>query len=178
MGLFQFGEYRDGVAYASVDEHTMRSSATFLMFVGLAAFTSGLMMKYYVLLPYIIGFVMVNFLIGLLFGAKFAPSMLVGRWMNAQGEYLPVGAVQKQFAWSLGLVLSTLSFVVSLWLQSDPGVFELLCGLCILCNTLLYFEVVLGVCVGCKLYFFCLGRGCLKAPKAMPRCTGDACRVE
>ena len=143
--MFSFGEYVEGVAYKSVDEEVMRSSATIILVFGLMAFSVGLMLKMYVLLPYIIGAMMLNFFIGVVINSKYAPSIIVAKFLTRHKPRQPIGAIQKQFAWSLGLLLTSIAFVLSILLQSNESLFETLCMFCILCNTVLYFEAVLGV---------------------------------
>ena len=176
MAFFSFGEEVDGIAYKVVDEHIMRGSANVLLLLSLLAFTNGFMMRNFEVLPFITGFMMLNFFIGVLINPKLAPIIILSKLFNKK-EPLPIGAVQKHFAWSLGLILSTITFVLTLFLLNDIRFFEPLCALCIFCTTLLYFEVVFNLCIGCKIYHTALSMNLIKQPSIKPRCTGDSCEV-
>ena len=67
-----------------------------------------------------------------------------------------VGAKQKRFAWSIGLGLALFLFVLTTVFTPNIGeesLHNVLIGLsCISCLTLLYFEAVFGICIGCALY--------------------------
>lgn len=170
-----FGEIREGIGYRVVDEHRMRRSATVMMLAAFAAFVNGFVLHNFIALPFISGAMVLNFLIGLLFSARFAPSMLIAALWGRDKPYEPIGAIQKAFAWGLGLVISLAVFVLSLFLLQDLRYFEPVCMLCMLCMILLYMEAVLGVCAGCKLYFAAVAAGILKKPQEQPRCMGDSC---
>lgn len=176
MTLFSFGEKKASMPYQTVDEHVMRTSATILLFLSLLAFTSGFMMRNFEVLPFITGFIMINFLIGVVWNHKYAPTIIVANLLNKK-EPKPIGAVQKHFAWSLGLILSSLTFILTIFLLNNVRFFEPLCALCIFCTTLLYFEVVFNACIGCKLYHLALSKGLIKKPAIKPTCSGDSCEV-
>ena len=175
--LFNFGEHTQGVSYKTVDEHVIRLSAMILLLLSLVAFTNGFMMRDFELLPYLTGFMMINFFMGVVINVKFAPTMIIAKLLNKK-EPLPIGAVQKHFAWSLGLFLSSITFILSLFLLDDVRFFEPLCMLCIFCTTLLYFEAIFNVCIGCKLYHLALKMKLLKEPQEKPKCMGDSCEID
>ncbi len=175
--LFNFGEHTPGITYKTVDEHVIRLSAMILLLLSLLAFTNGFMMRNFEVLPYITAFMMINFFIGVVINSKFAPTIIIAKFFNKK-EPLLIGAVQKHFAWSLGLLLSSVAFVLTLFLLDDVHFFDPLCMLCIFCSTLLYFEAVFNVCIGCKLYHVALKMKLLKEPKDKPKCMGDSCDTD
>ncbi len=128
-------------------------------------------------LPYISGFLSLSFFIGVFINPKLSPTYFLAQLMVRKQSALPIGAVQKRFAWSLGLALSLSIFVLSLMLLNDVSYFEPVCFLCLTCIVLLYLESVFGICVGCKLYFLAIKLSILKAPKVQPNCMGDACEI-
>jgi hypothetical protein len=172
-----FGHYDTTLKYKSVDENLMKHSATVMLYWGLATFTFGYMMQLFWILPWMLGLFVLNFMIGLFIKLEYAPSMLIAKLLHKE-EPQPIGAVQKQFAWYLGLLVSIISLVLSIFLQSDPDLFVLLCGLCIFCNSMLYFEAILGFCVGCQLYKAAKTLGLVKTPKVQPKCMGNQCDSE
>ncbi len=178
MSVISFGEYIEGKNYKIVDERRMRASAGLMLLLGLIAFINAFILQNYIVVPYIAGFLMLNFIIGIFINPKFSPTIFVSWIFVRKQSALPIGAVQKKFAWSLGLALSIFIFGLSLFLINDPSYFEPVCVLCLICLALLYFETAFGICIGCKLYYLSIRLKLIKKPIEKPNCMGDACKVE
>ncbi len=177
MRLFDYGESVAGVPYKIVDERVMRASAGIMLALGIIASINGFILQNFIVVTYVSGLLMVNFLIGLVLSPRFSPTIIVGKWMVSGQTPIPIGAVQKQFAWMLGLTLSLAIFSLSLLLLSDASWFDRVCGLCLICIALLYLESVFGICVGCKLYPLAIKLKLIQEPKVRPNCMGDSCDV-
>lgn len=177
MSVFSFGYYIEGRSYKVLDERRMRASAGIMMLIGLIATINGFVLKRYEVIPYVMGFLVINFLIGLFINPKFSPTVIVASLLVWKQSRLPIGAVQKKFAWSLGLLLSGSIFTLSLFLQNDASYFEPVCMLCMICLLMLYLETAFGICVGCKLYQFTVFIKLIPKPKEKPNCMGDSCAV-
>lgn len=177
MSIISFGEYIEGKSFKVVDERRMRASSGIMFLAGLIASINGFILHRYAIIPYISGFLVLNFLIGVIINPKFSPSILIAQFFVSKQSPLPIGAIQKKFAWSLGLTLSTVIFVLSIFLQKNALYFEPVCMLCIVCLIFLYLETAFGICVGCKLYFLALRIKLLPKPIEKPNCMGDACPV-
>lgn len=175
MAAFDFGDFDPQLGYKVLDERVVRGSAGLMLLVGLVAFVNGFVIRNYAVLPYLSGFMAVNFAIAVLVNPKFAPTYAVARLLVRGQTPLPIGAVQKRFAWSLGLGLSAAIFGLSLLLVGDASWFDRVCELCLVCLLLLYLETAFGVCVGCKIYRLALRLGLLAPPPVAPNCMGDAC---
>ena len=65
--------------------------------------------------------------------------------------YLREIILTKRFAWSIGLVLSVVMFVLVVILKVMAPI---KIAICLFCLSLIYFEAVFGICVGCMLYAF------------------------
>ncbi|MCB0649668.1 MAG: DUF4395 domain-containing protein [Saprospiraceae bacterium] len=178
MSLISFGEYIEGRAYKVLDERIVRGSAGILLFLAVIASINGFILKNYIVVPYISGFLALNFLIGIFINPKFSPTMFISWVMVKNQSPLPIGAIQKKFAWSLGLVLSTTIFILSLFLLSDESYFDPVCLLCLTCIGLLFLETAFGICMGCKLYHLSVYLKLIKPPKEKPNCMGDACDTD
>lgn len=178
MSIISFGEYIDGHNYKVLDERSMRASAGIMFLMGTIASINGFILGEFGIIPYISGFLMINFIIGVFINPKYAPTLLLAYLFVNKQSPLPIGAVQKKFAWSLGLILSVTIFVLSLFLINDASYFQPVCFLCLICLVLLYFETAFGICVGCKLYHFFIKIKLLKEPEEKPNCMGDSCEVE
>lgn len=175
MDIISFGYYIEGSNYKVLDERHMRASSGIMFLLGMIAFINGFILQNFIVIPYIAGFLMFNFLIGIFFNPKFSPTLVIAHLFVRKQSPLPIGAIQKKFAWSLGLGLSVVIFWLSLYLINDPLYFDPVCLLCIICLVLLYFETVFGICIGCKLYHLAIRLKLIKQPKEKPNCMGDAC---
>lgn len=178
MSIISFGKYVEGTEFKVVDERRMRASAGIMLLLGLIAFINGFILQEYIIIPYISGFLLVNFLIGVLINPMYAPTILLARLFTYKQSELPIGAIQKKFAWSLGTILAAVIFGLSLLLQTDVSYFNSVCMLCLICLLLLYMETAFGICIGCKFYFLALRLKLIKKPKVQPNCMGDSCKVE
>jgi Domain of unknown function (DUF4395) len=121
---------------------------------------------------------MLNFIIGVFINPKFSPTLLLAYIFVRKQSPLPIGAIQKKFAWSLGLGLSAVIFTLSIFLQKDIAFFEPVCMLCLICLFILFFETAFGICIGCKLYFLAVKMKLLKEPEEKPNCMGDSCNID
>lgn len=178
MSVISFGEYIEGKKYKVLDERRVRASSGIMFLLGMIAFINGFILNKYAIIPYVSGFIMMSFLIAVFINPKFSPSIFIGYLFVRKQSSLPIGAVQKKFAWSLGLGLSATIFVLSIMLLEDTSLFESVCFLCIICLILLFLETAFGICVGCKLYWLAIRMKLLRKPVEKPNCMGDACEIE
>lgn len=178
QSFFRFGDRIQGVSYPVLNEREVRASAGILFLVGLVAFINGFILRNAQILPYLLGSLLLNFLIGVFINPRFAPSMLLARFFVQSQKPLYIGAIQKKFAWGLGILLLSFSFYLSIRLVTiHPLVFPFLCALCFICLTLMFFESALGICIGCELYHLAIRLRIIKKPKVAPNCTGDSCEI-
>lgn len=108
-------------------------------------------------------------------GTRFSPvSYIAGLIVKNQApEY--VGAIQKRFAWTIGLLLSSTMFLL-LFVFGVQGLPNLI--ICLTCLTFMFMESAFGICIGCKLYNGFLALGLIKAPEYKPACPGNVCAIE
>ncbi len=177
MSIFSFGEYIEEKKFKIVDERRMRASAGILFLLGIIAFINGFILNQYEVISYIMGFFVVNFLIGVFLNPKFSPTIFLAYLLVYKQSRLPIGAVQKKFSWSLGLIISTAIFVLSFYLLNDVSYFEPVCMLCLICLLFLYLETAFGICVGCKIYLLAIRTKLLRKPVERPNCMGDSCEI-
>lgn len=177
MTIFSFGEYIEGRSFKVLNERSVRASSGVMFLLGAFASINGFILHNYTVIPYIAGFLVLSFGISVFINPKFSPTMLIAWLFVGRQSPLYIGAIQKKFAWSLGLVLSVIIFILSLLLLDDTQYFEPVCLLCIICLILLYLETAFGICVGCKIYYLVIKIGLLPKPKERPNCMGDNCEV-
>ena len=91
---------------------------------------------------------------------------------NQRPEY--VGAIQKRFAWTLGLVFSAAVMFVLFGMQVR-GVVPL--SMCATCLVLMWLESAAGVCVGCTIYRWLIDKSILPKPALLPACPGGVCEL-
>jgi hypothetical protein len=175
MSVFSFGEFSGETGYRVLDERVMRGSAGLMLLVGIVAFINGFIVKNYAVLPYLSAFLVLNFAIGIFVNPKFSPTVFLARLLVFRQSPLPIGAIQKKFAWSLGLTLTAAIFSLSLLLVGDASWFEPVCTLCLVCLLFLFLETAFGICVGCQLYFLAIRLKLIRQPVVRPNCMGDRC---
>ena len=178
MSIISFGEYIEGKKYKVLDERQVRASSGIMFLLGMIAFVNGFILREFEIIPIMSGILLFSFMIAVFINPKFSPTMLVGYLFVRKQSPLPIGAVQKRFAWSLGIVLSAAIFILSLFLLKNPSYFDCVCELCIICLVLLFLETAFGICVGCKLYHLAIRLKLLKKPTENPNCMGDACDLQ
>jgi len=156
--IFNFGETVEGYEVKVLNEREVRAGAGILFLLGFISFVNCMVTQSLFITQIFIGVFLFEFIIRVLINPKYAPSLIMGRFMvnNQVPEY--VGAKQKRFAWSIGLGLAIfLLGLTTLFPSSTPigeeSLHNALIGLsCITCLVLLYFEAVFGICLGCKIY--------------------------
>ena len=177
MAIFSFGEHVNGIDYKVLDEREVRASAGLMFLMGLVAMVPAIFFQNYTLIPYMSGFMMLSFLISVFINPKYSPAQILAKLITYKQSPIYIGAVQKRFAWSLGLAISAVVFFLSIPLQNDPSLFEPTCMLCLICMLLMFIETAFGICVGCQIYFLAVRLGIMKQPEVKPNCMGNSCEI-
>lgn len=164
---FNFGEIVEGYPTRMINEREARASAgimflfsyTGLLFVFLhhSDFVTDLFTFTF----------FIEFFIRIFINPKYAPYMVLARLIvrNQKPEY--VGAPQKKFAWTIGILLASgmLNFV----LMNKGGHVRL--SICYACLIFFFFESALGICLGCNLYE-------LITRQRAQNCPGGVCEID
>jgi len=166
MDFFQYGEKVEGYDVLVLNEREARAAAGILFMLGLLSLMNAVALGHIIVTRVFISFFTFDFLMRVI-QPRYAPSLLLGRFFvqNQRPEY--VGAVQKRFAWGIGLLLALPMFYF-LVLHFQPNPIKVF--VCILCLTLLFFESAFSICVGCKLY------GLFKKDP-VTHCPGGVCEI-
>ncbi|MFH1632828.1 MAG: DUF4395 domain-containing protein [Chloroflexota bacterium] len=145
----QFGETVKGYNIPVLNEREIRASAGILFLVLFWSWMLVIFKENYLLLKYFNTIFLTDFIIRVLISPKYSPSLIIGRLIvgNQNPEY--VGAVQKKFAWTIGLVLASIMFLLIVVMNSDSLINFIICQTCLI---FLFFESVFGICLGCKFY--------------------------
>ena len=122
--IFSSGEIIKGFKYPVLNERAIRASAGLMLLLASIATVNGFILKNYYVIPYISGFLLLNFLIGVFINPKYVPTFMLGSWIVSKQTPIYIGAIQKRFAWSLGILLSGIIFLLSFKLLADPSYFN------------------------------------------------------
>ena len=164
---FYFGEVVDGYVVRVLNEREARAGAGLLFVFAILSFLYAYRTMDFRYTSIFITFFMVDFFIRVLVNPKYAPSLIVGRFFVARQKPEYVGAAQKRFAWSIGLVLSIIMFWLVVVVEMMTPIKIYICTACLI---LLFSETAFGICIGCVLYN--LSR---KTPPTL--CPGGVCEV-
>ena len=166
MGFFQYGEKVDGYDVLVLNEREARAAAGILFLLGLLSLMNAVALGHVIVTRVFISFFTFDFMMRVL-QPRYSPSLLLGRFFvrNQRPEY--VGAIQKRFAWGLGLLLAFPMFYY-LVINFQPNPMKVL--VCILCLTLLFLESAFSICVGCKIF------GIFKKDP-VTHCPGGVCEI-
>ena len=165
--FFTYGERVDGYDVPVLNEREARAGAGILFAIGILSLLNATMLGHAIVTRYFISFFTLDFLIRVI-NPAYSPSLLLGRVFvqNQKPEY--VGAAQKRFAWSIGLLLALPMFYL-LVIHWQPNPIKVL--ICVLCLALLIFESAFSICLGCIIYNFIM-------PQKATHCPGGVCEIQ
>lgn len=145
----QFGETVEGYNIPVLNERVIRASAGILYLLMFWSWILVIFNDSYLLLKYANTIFLADFIVRIFISPKYSPSLIIGRLMVSKQTPEYVGAAQKKFAWTIGLVLSTTIFILLVVLNSDSFLNFFICQTCLI---FLFFESAFGICFGCKFY--------------------------
>ena len=163
-----FGETVEGYDRPVLNEREARAGAGILLLPAVISFLNAYLLHDFLFTKIFITIFMVDFIIRVLINPKFAPSLILGRIFIQKQTPEYVGATQKRFAWSLGLMLSVVMFILVIVLELMTPI---KIAICLLCIALLFSETAFGVCLGCIIYNKVL-------KKEAKYCPGGACEIK
>jgi hypothetical protein len=145
----QFGETVAGYSIPVLNEREIRASAGILFLSMFFAWMLVIFKESYFLIKIVNMIFLTDFIIRLWISPRYSPSLIIGRLIV--GGQIPeyVGAAQKKFAWTIGLVLATIIFLLLVVMNSTSFITGMICQICLI---FLFFESVFGICLGCKFY--------------------------
>ncbi|SMN17112.1 hypothetical protein CRYPA_910 [uncultured Candidatus Thioglobus sp.] len=163
--MLAFGEKVEGYDSLMFNEREVRAAAGIVFLFAFMAFMSGFLTGNNEPTKLMVSVFLFDFFIRIFISPKYAPSMVVGRWIvnNQKPEY--IDAAPKKWAWSFGFILAATMFYLVV-LNDIRGPINILT--CVLCLGLLFFEAVFGICAGCKIYN-------LVHNKKVKHCPGEVC---
>jgi hypothetical protein len=145
----RFGETVEGYSIPVLNEREIRASAGILFLAVFMALMLILFKGNFVPVKYVITMFLTDFIVRIFVSPKYSPMLIIGRLIvsNQVPEY--VGAKQKKFAWTVGLILSATMFVFLVLVNSFSPITGIVCLICLI---FLFFESAFGICLACKFY--------------------------
>lgn len=166
--IINFGEKVDGFNIPVLNEREIRAAAGIIFLLMFIAIQRAGSAGDFLLLKYAVIAFLIDMLIRVFINPKFAPTLIIGRFIvrNQTPEY--VGARQKKFAWKIGVALAVTMFVLINIMNTFSPITGLICFICLI---FLFFESAFGICLGCKIYpwFF---------KDKVQYCPGEICDVK
>jgi hypothetical protein len=155
------------------NENEVRAAAGLTLVIGAVAFAYAYFTHLYIPLQVVTSFFFVDFLLRLTVGLRYSPVGLVARAMTFHQPPEWVSAKPKRFAWTIGLAMALAMTIIT-----NSGIRGgLPRTMCLICMTLMWMESSLGLCLGCKLHGFMVGRGWITKDADYEVCAHGACKV-
>jgi len=145
----QFGETVEGYNIPVLNEREIRASAGMLFISMFFAWMLVIFKESYFLIKFVNTIFLTDFIIRVMISPRYSPSLIIGRLIVGGQTPEYVGAAQKKFAWTIGLVLSSIIFLLLVVMNSTSFITGIICQICLI---FLFFEAVFGICLGCKFY--------------------------
>ncbi len=161
--------------YPVINERETRAVAGIMFLIGIITFFVVFFTRNYVYINIVVIIFFFEFLLKVTIGPEKTPFGIIGGFAVSNQRPEWVGAVQKQFAWTLGLLMATTMIILTYgfgirgWLPMS---------ICITCLSLMWLESAFGICVGCKIYYGLIKMGVLPEPKVRPACPGGVCAIK
>ena len=166
--VIQFGETVEGYDIPVLNEREIRASAGILFLFMFFALMLIMFKGNFLLIKYMITLFLTDFIIRVFVNPRYSPTLIIGRLIVGRQNPEYVGAAQKKFAWIIGLVLSSIMFILFIVVNAFSPITGIICLICLI---FLFFESVFGICLGCMVY------GWFYRGKAQ-YCPGEVCDVK
>jgi hypothetical protein len=166
--IVYFGENVEGYDVPVLNEREARAGAGILFLFAMISFLNAYLTHRFLFTQSFVSLFMVDFFIRIFINPKFSPSLILGRLFVQHQSPEYVGAAQKRFAWSIGLILSVIMFfIIVIFEYMTP----IKIAICLLCLAFLFSESAFGICIGCMLYHWVY-------QKSPHYCPGNVCQVK
>jgi hypothetical protein len=166
--IIKFGEDVPGFEIPVLNEREIRAAAGLLFLIMFISILLAILKGNFLLLKYAVTAFLTDMIIRVFINPEFSPFLIAGRLIvrNQVPEY--VGAQQKKFAWTIGIVLAATIFTLVVIVNSYSPISGIICMICLV---FLFFETAFGICIGCKFYkiFY---------KEKAKYCPGEVCEVK
>jgi hypothetical protein len=162
-----FGEKVKGYDIPVLNEREARAGAGILFLFAMISFLNAYLTHKFTFTKIFVTVFMVDFFIRIFINPKYSPSLILGRIFIQHQAPEYVGAPQKRFAWSIGLILAVIMFLIIVILE---WMTPIKIAICVLCLAFLFSESAFGICLGCKVYHWVY-------KKSPHYCPGNVCEI-
>ena len=165
--LIKFGEDVEGYNIPVLNEREVRASAGILFLFVFMSLMLIIFKQNFLLIKYVITLFLIDFIVRVFINPKYSPTLIIGRLIVGRQNPEYVGALQKKFAWIIGLVLAATMFILMVVVNAYSPITG---SICLICLIFLFFESAFGICLGCLIYpiFF---------KEKTQYCPGEVCDV-
>jgi branched-subunit amino acid transport protein AzlD len=160
--------------YPVLNERAIRATAGILFMIGISTMWYTILTQDRSILYIVLPLFWLHFFIVTMRWTRFSPFAIVGRRLTSNQKPEYVGAIQKRFAWGLGLVMASAMFIVVYIVDASARVLLSICGICLLFMRL---ESAIGLCVGCKIYYALIKHWRIQEPTHRPACPWGVCTI-
>lgn len=158
----------EGYAIPVLNEREIRAAAGILFFFTFLSLMFIVFKGNFMMIKYVITIFLIDFIIRVFVNPKYAPTLIISKWIVIRQTPEYVGAAQKKFAWIIGVVLAATMFLLMVLVNS----YSMITGIiCLMCLIFLFFESVFGICLGCLFY------NMVYKEKAQ-HCPGEICKIK
>ncbi len=161
--------------YGVVNERAVRATAGVMFALAFFTMIYSFLTKDLSLLKIILPIYWISFLLQVLVGPNWSIFSITGNFLTRSQEKEYVGALQKRFAWSIGLLLSSIMMLLVFVFKVQGITLLYVCGICVV---FMWLEVTLGFCAGCYIYAFLRKKGWISEPEFAPVCPGGVCSLD
>jgi len=160
--------------YPVVNERAVRATAGIMFVIAISTFWYIKLTGNYGVMNVIVPLFWLEFFLKAVWGPAWSIFGIFGRWLVRKQKPEYVGAIQKRFAWTLGLMMASSMVIISLLLEIRGILPMAICGTCMF---LMWLESACGICVGCKIYQFLVKKNFIMKAEYAPACPGGACSI-
>ncbi len=161
--------------YGVINERAVRATAGIMFVIGFSTLWYTRTTSDFTLMYIVVPLFWLDFFLKAVFAPKYSVIGFFGRMLVKKQKPEWVGAIQKRFAWGIGLFMATLMIIGTLMLGLRGSYPLTICGICL---TFMWLETSAGICVGCKIYTFLTKHNIIKKPEHAPACPGGACSIK
>ena len=153
--------------YPVLNERAIRATAWLMFAIGLSTMMYTVLTHDRSVMYRVVPIFWIHFLIAALWWPRYSPVARIWQWLVRKQKPDYVWAIQKRFAWWIGLWMWTLMMIVSFWLHIRWWWPMIICGICLLFMRL---ESAAWICVWCKIYYRLIKKKIIAEPDHRPAC--------
>lgn len=170
----KYGIQLKNESYGVVNEREVRAVAGFMFALGLTTLLVSVLTQKLALAQVVIPLFLLEFALKVFLGPTFSVLAPLVRPLISHMKPEWVGAIQKRFAWTLGMLFAATVYLLLFGLGMRGITPFVLCSICLL---LMWLESAAGICMGCELYARLIKKGYMTKNSDGPKCSGDSCEL-